>query len=138
MNKSWGLTDKILTGQKTIESRWYKNRYAPWGKIKTGETVFFKNSGQPVALKAKVHKIIQIGNLTPVIVGNILNEYGARIGLSETDLPHYNELFKDKMYCLLIFLCDTQAIKPFQINKDGYGAMSSWISVTSVRELKKL
>lgn len=24
MRKSWGLTDKILSGQKKIESRWYK------------------------------------------------------------------------------------------------------------------
>jgi len=27
MRKAWGLTDKILSGQKKIESRWYSVKY---------------------------------------------------------------------------------------------------------------
>jgi len=58
MRKSWGLLPKILTGEKTIESRWYKNKCSPWGKIKRGDVVYFKNSGEPVTIKAEVSKII--------------------------------------------------------------------------------
>ena len=42
MKKSWGLTEKILTGAKKIESRWYKNKHTPWNRIKSGEIVYFK------------------------------------------------------------------------------------------------
>ena len=50
MKKSWNLTDKILTGKKKIESRWYKNKYKPWNKIKTEDVVYFKDSGIPVKI----------------------------------------------------------------------------------------
>lgn len=65
MRKSWELTDKILNGQKKIESRWYSVRYKPWGAIKKGETVYFKDSGGPVKIKAEVSRVIQFNSLTP-------------------------------------------------------------------------
>ena len=37
MKKSWNLTQKILTGERKIESRWYKNKHTPWNKIKSGD-----------------------------------------------------------------------------------------------------
>jgi ASC-1-like (ASCH) protein len=132
MRKSRGLTSKILSGQKTIESRWYKNRYAPWDKIEAGETIYFKDSSEPIKLKATVRKVLQWDNLTPAKVDDILKTYGSMDGLAEADLPAYYNLFKDKHYCLLIFLCDVQTVKPFYISKAGYGAMAAWISVESV------
>ena len=39
MKKEWGLLEKILSGEKIIESRWYLNRSSPWGKIKKGEEI---------------------------------------------------------------------------------------------------
>ena len=30
MKKEWKLTEKIITGEKRIESRWYKDKYPPW------------------------------------------------------------------------------------------------------------
>ena len=63
MKKSWNLTEKILTREKTIESRWYKNKYPPWDKIKPAETIYFKNSGEPVTIKTKVEKVLQFSDL---------------------------------------------------------------------------
>ena len=57
MNKKMGLIDKVLDGRKTIESRWYKNRTAPWGKIKKGDTIYFKDSGGPIRARAEVKKV---------------------------------------------------------------------------------
>ena len=51
MKKSWGLTQKILTKQKKIESRWYKSKYSPWGKIEKNDFVYFKDSGEPIVRK---------------------------------------------------------------------------------------
>ena len=34
MKKSWGFIEKILGGQKTIESRWYSLKSKPWDNIK--------------------------------------------------------------------------------------------------------
>ncbi len=81
MRKSWGLTEKILTGQKKIESRWYSVKYKPWNSIKKGEAVYFKDSGEPVRIKAEVSKVIQFADLTPKRVREILDEYGKDDGI---------------------------------------------------------
>ena len=89
MRKSWGLLSKILSGEKTIESRWYKNKYAPWGKIQKGDTVYFKNTGEPVSVRAEVFDVLQFSNLTSNKVNEILGEYGSRDGLPREELPKY-------------------------------------------------
>lgn len=46
MKPSWKLIPKILSGEKTIESRWYQTRRAPWNGIAAGDVVYFKDSGE--------------------------------------------------------------------------------------------
>jgi len=136
MRKSWGLAQKILSGQKKIESRWYKRRYAPWDRIKSGEIIYFKDSGDPVTVKAEVDKVIQFSNLTPEKVKGILNKYGKANGLGIDKIPEFFKMFKDKKYCMLIFLKNPQEIEPFEIDKSGFGVMSAWISITDVNKIK--
>lgn len=137
MRKSWGLTQKILTGQKKIESRWYKVKYPPWDRIKPGETVYFKDSGEHVTIKTDVDRVIQFSDLTPEKVKEILYEYGKADGLGIDDIPKFFEMFKDKKYCVLIFLRNPQKVEPFEIDKTGFGAMASWLIVGDVSKIKK-
>lgn len=138
MRKSWGLTRKILTGQKKIESRWYSVKYKPWDSIKKGEIVYFKDSGEPVKLKTEVSKVMQFADLTPHLVKEILDEYGDDDGLEKEKIPEFFERFKNKKYCILIFIKNPKEIKPFEINKTGFGAMSSWITIDDISKIKKL
>ncbi|MBI2642596.1 MAG: ASCH domain-containing protein [Candidatus Wildermuthbacteria bacterium] len=137
MRKSWGLTEKILDGEKTIESRWYSVKYKPWDSIKKGETVYFKDSGEPVRMKAKVSRVLQFSDLTPKRVKGILHEYGSDDGLDKVRIPEFFERFKNKKYCMLIFLKNPRKIKPFDINKTGFGTMSAWITLDNVSRIKK-
>jgi len=136
MRKSWGLLPKILTGEKTIESRWYKNKYSPWDKINKGDIVYFKNSGEPVTVKTEVFDILQYAGLKPERVREILQEYGAKNGLSINEIDKYYEMFKEKNYCLLIFLKNPEKIEPFEIDKSGFGAMSAWITVDDISQIR--
>ncbi len=137
MKKSWGLTDKILSGRKKIESRWYATKYRPWDNIKEGEVVYFKDSGEPIRIKAEVSKVIQFADLTPKKVKEILYEYGKDDGIENEKIPEFFERFKDKKYCMLIFLKNPQEIKPFEIDKTGFGTMSAWITIDDISEIKK-
>jgi len=134
LKKSWKLLDKITSQEKTIESRWYKNKSAPWNKIKAGETVYFKDSGNPVTIKTEVEKVLQFQNLTPHKVKEILNKYDQAIGIKANDF--YQQL-KDKNYCLLIFLKNPETITPFKIDKTGFGLMSAWICVDDIEMIRK-
>ena len=58
------------------------------------------------------------------------------MGIDEPDMPKFFEKFKHKKYCILIYLKDAHYIQPFEINKQGFGTMSSWISVESIAKIR--
>jgi len=136
MKKTWGLIPKILSGEKKIESRWYLFRHIPWNRIKVGDTVYFKNSGELVKVKAQVSKVLQFSDLTQDKVEEILIKYGKDDGLESEKINWFFNLFKNKKYCLLIFLKNPTRIKPFSINKTGFGMMSAWITVKNINKIK--
>lgn len=136
MKKSWKLLPKILTGQKTIESRWYMSKAAPWDKIKAGETVYFKDSGEPVTVKAVVEKVLQFENLTPVKVKAILDQYAGPDGICIADVDMFYQRFRHKNYCMLIFLKNPEKLTPFNITKQGFGLMSAWLCVDNIDSIK--
>lgn len=137
MKKSWGFTRKIFMGKKSVESRWYKTRRAPWGKVRAGETIYFKDSGDPVTLKAKVEKVIQYSDLTPSKIQEIIDIYGKVIGLDSDGISAFFEMIKNKKYCILIFLKNPEQVEPFEIDKTGFGAMTAWITVEDVNTLRR-
>jgi len=136
MKKSWGLTDKILSGQKTIESRWYMMKCRPWDSVKVGDIVYFKNSGELVTVRAEVKKVLQFENLTPAKVKNILKKYGKADGIEKNELGQFYNIFKNKKYCILIFLKKPISVKPFDLDKSGFGSMSAWLSVPNISKIK--
>lgn len=136
MKKSWGLLEKILFGKKTIESRWYMHKVKPWDAIGKGEMIYFKNSGEPVTVRAEVDYVLQFENLNSDKVKEILGKYGEADGIERRDLEKYYELFKDKRYCMLIGLRKVEAVEPFGIDKTGFGVMAAWLVVESVEQVK--
>ena len=136
MQKSWGFTEKIATGQKVIESRWYNIKYAPWGRISSGDSIYFKNTGEPITIKAEVEKVLYFSDLIPDRIQTIFEHYGKDMGIDEPDRPKFFEMFKHKRYCILIYLKDAHHIQPFEINKQGFGTMSSWMSVESIAKIR--
>jgi hypothetical protein len=138
MRKSWGLSPKILSGEKTIETRWYKNRTSPWNKVVPGDIIYFKDSGEPVTIRADVSRVLQFANLTHSKVEGLLKKYGREdgLGVGEKDLGKYFERFKDKKYCIVIFLEKAKEVRPFQIDKKGFGAMSAWLTTTNLEKIK--
>lgn len=134
MKKSWKLLPKILTGEKTIESRWYKTKREAWGKVKTGDTVYFKNSGEPVGVKAKVWKVLQFENLNQNKVKSILKKYGGGIGIK--NLSFFLNLLKNKKYCVLIFLKNPRKVNIFNVDKRGFGAPRAWLTIKNINQIK--
>jgi ASC-1-like (ASCH) protein len=136
MKKSWGLTEKILTGEKTIESRWYEKKCAPWSAIKAGDTVYFKNSGEAVKTKADVKRVMQIELAGPNDVKKILNDYGREDGIETRDFSRFFTMFKNKKYCVLIFLRNARRVRPFNVDKSGFGAMAAWMTMHTISSIK--
>jgi len=136
MKKEWGLIPKILSGEKTIESRWYKNRSRPWNKIHKGDIVYFKDTGSPVTAVTTVSKVKQFENLNPKTIQDILTKYSHK-DFGTTDIQEeIMEYVKNKKYCILIHLTNPRKIKPFDIDKSGFGLISAWITVKNTNEIQ--
>lgn len=131
MSKQFGdLISKILNKEKTIESRWSKNKISPYNKTKSGDTVYFKNSGEPIIAKAKVSKVLQFDNLNHKKFEYIIKNFGKQICLQNTK---YDAWYKSKNYITLIFLTDPQTVKPFNVDKSGFGSGCAWMTLPPER-----
>ncbi len=135
MKKSWGLLPKILNGDKKIESRWYMAKFAPWNKIKPNDIIYFKNSGEPVTVKAEVEKVLQFEDYDDKQLKDILERYGEGICFNDP-LSEVLEWAEKRKYCILIFLKNPQKIEPFGINKKGFGNACAWICTDNINKIK--
>jgi ASC-1-like (ASCH) protein len=134
MNKSWKLIPKILSGEKTIESRWYQTRRTPWDKIKKGDIIYFKNSGESVTAKAMVAEVMQFEFKDLDDAVKLIKNYGKEICLVNKDPGSWARFPK---YCILMRLINPLSIKvPFNITKTGFGMSCAWLTVPNISKIK--
>jgi hypothetical protein len=132
MKPEWRLIPKILSGEKSIESRWYLTRRAPWNRIVKGDVIYFKDAGKSITAKARVEKVEQ-HELDPEKVKLISSEYSSRIGVRKEDLVKRNTT---KRYCVLIFLVNPTTVTPFEIDKSGFGNAAAWLCVKNITSVR--
>ncbi len=136
MKKSWNLIPKILSGEKTIESRWYVNKITPWNNLTQNDTIYFKNGGEPITATAEVEKVLQFEHYTKPQLKQILQTYGGNPGICFPDVNQSFQHLKKKNYAILIFLKNPRPIKPFHIKKAGFGNACAWITIEDINQIK--
>ncbi len=114
--------DMVLSGTKTIESRWSMHKVAPYNKVKIGDEILLKETCKDVTATAKV-KDVKYFELTPEIVEDIRIKYGKEIG---TEKFENWQATLQKKYCTLIWLDRVNQIKPIKVSRSN-GA--GWIVV---------
>ncbi|MFH1547440.1 MAG: hypothetical protein ABIC57_03055 [bacterium] len=137
MKKEWKLTEKVLCEEKTVETRWYKHRSAPWNLINPGDIVYFKDSGKPVSVSAKVSFVEQYDNLDNKKISEILNKYSKKDLETSSISKEISNYIKGKKYCIIVGLEEPKRVKPFNIDKTGFGTMSAWITLKNINLIKK-
>lgn len=74
------VIDALLTGQKTIESRFSRDKRPPFGRIKKGHCVYFRATGGGYEARARASRVQCLEDLTPRLVDQIAAEHRDRIG----------------------------------------------------------
>lgn len=128
-----GMIEKILSGEKTIESRWLQNRCAPWGKITVDDTIYFKYSGKHIVAQSTVRHVEYLENIDPIFLKKRLPLLASAIGLHLSTLQ---ALAQRKRYAVLIALSHPIALQSFAIHKNGFGSMASWMTVEHIDQLR--
>ena len=132
LDKKRKLLPKIISGEKTIESRWYQTKRTPWHNIKKDDTVYFKDSGERVTARARVKDVLFFDELNKEKVQKILQKFGKAICMETLE---YTSYYDKKKYCILIFLEDVSEIKPFDIDKTGFGNACAWMTVKDIKKI---
>ena len=137
MKKSWGLIPKTLDGTKTCESRWYKSKIAPWGRVYPGDSLYFKNSGEPVTAKTRVTKVLQYEIENNDHALEVMKKHAKKdLGLDIISEEIKNYIL-NKNYAIFVFFNSVKKVSPFAIDKSGYGLMSAWITVDDINKIKR-
>ncbi len=95
-----GGAEKILSGEKSIESRFSKGRIAPFGSVSTGDLVYIKPTGADLIGQFKVKKVIFYDGLGKVGIEEIKEKYGDKLAVDE----NYWKNKENCKYATLIFI----------------------------------
>ncbi len=107
--------DMVLSGEKTIESRWSMVKVAPYKKVSVGDKILLKETGKDVTAIANVKKV-QFYELTPEIVEDIRIKYRKQIG---TDKFEDWKSTLQKKYCTLIWLDEVTPVAPIKVKRSN-------------------
>lgn len=107
--------EMVLSGEKTIESRWSMNKCAPYEKVGVGDTIWLKETGKDVTVCATAGRV-EFFELTPEIVDQIRIEHGKEIG---TDKFEDWQGTLHKKYCSLIWLEDVKRVDPIKVKRSN-------------------
>ena len=73
----------ILSGKKTMESRFSKRKNPPFGLISAGDLVYIKPSGKDPIGQFRVKKVIFFDGLEIGDIGEIREKYGKELAVDE-------------------------------------------------------
>jgi hypothetical protein len=77
-----GVALALLRGVKRIETRFYRQRRPPWGRISPGDLVHFKLSGGAFIGSTQVLFVKEVASLTPRAIARLRRTYGRAIHAS--------------------------------------------------------
>jgi hypothetical protein len=97
---------RVLSGEKTIESRFARVRAAPYGQIAPGDLIWLKRAGGPIMGSARVAEVHQYAGLTPERVDMLLARWGAALRLEAAFIAR----IRGCRYATLIWLGDVRAL----------------------------
>ena len=102
------VLEAILSGTKTIESRFSKHRISPFGQVSTGDIVYMKASGGDVIGQFRVKKVYSFEGLEKEDISDIFTQFGSKISSGNAKIDKdYKKSKADSHYATLIFI--TQA-----------------------------
>jgi len=145
---------KVLIGARKEKDPWVENLtwVFPGGRLKSldfeKETAreVKEETGLEVTVKNLVAaRIYPDSGLKPVQIvalyfhceQRIRKKYAKELGIKDLSLSKLSDCFQGKRYCILIFFDQVERVKPFEIDKTGFGMAAAWLCVDDIETIKK-
>jgi len=127
--------DKILSGNKKMIIRGATGRKLPYGKVNSGDALYFINNNSEGLVKAlaKVKIVFNSEKMLPEESKNLIERNQEKLKLTDKQLDRWI----GKRYLVLIEIEDATEVHPFEIDKSSYGNMDDWLIVEDIKKVKK-
>ena len=115
--------DAILTGRKTVESRFYQTKHKWLSQVGTGDKLFLKVTSGPVMATATIADVNRFDNLNTRLIAALKKQYNQQI---LGDDQYWQEKIRSQ-FGILVWLKDVRPITPRLIIKADWRA---WVVLT--------
>jgi len=127
--------DKILSGNKIMVIRGAAGRKLPYGRVNSGDVLYFINNNSEGLVKAlaRVKNVFNSEKMSPEESKNLIERNQEKLKLTDKQLDRW----AGKRYLVLIEIEDTTEINPFELDKRDYSNMDDWLIVEDINKVKK-
>lgn len=121
------VADRLVSGEKTIETRFSRTSRAPYGLVQPGDWIYFKVSGAQIVARARARRVRNLSELNHRLITTLKRKYGKPIAADEG----YWEAKQTARYGVLIWLGRvSRVIEPPEVPRQ-YG--SGWICLSDLQ-----
>ena len=120
----------LLIGKKTMIIRGATGRKMPYGRVSSGDVLYFINNNAEgvVKAKAKAKRVINSEKMSKEQSVAMVEEYQDKLQLTASQFKRW----AGKRYLVLIEVEEAEQLKPFPIVKSEYGNMDDWLPVEDI------
>ena len=126
--------ETLLSGQKTMIIRGAAGRKLPYGRVSSGDELYFINNNAEgvVKAKAKVKRVINSDKMSKEESVTFVEGHQDKLQLTAKQFKRW----AGKRYIVLIEVEEIEQLPPFPIDKSEYGNMDDWLPVEDIESVK--
>ncbi len=126
--------ENLTNGRKTMIIRGAMGKKLPYGRVKTGERLYFINNNGEGRVKAKglVKEVMESEKLTKEESMALVEQHLQALQIGDG----LKERFSGKRFIVLIEVGDVETIEEFGFNRSKFGNMDDWIVFDNLEEIK--
>ena len=123
----------LLSGEKTMLIRGATGRKMPYGRVSSGDVLYFINNNAEgvVKAKAKAKRVFNSEKMSKEESVAMVEEYQDKLQLTASQFKRW----AGKRYLVLIEVEEAEQLKPFPIDKSEYGNMDDWLPVEDIQSV---
>ena len=124
----------LLSGKKTMIVRGATGRKLPYGRVSSGDVLYFINNNAEgvVKAKAKAKRVINSDRMSKEESVALVEGYQDKLQLTVKQFKRW----AGKRYIVLIEMEEVGQLAPFPIDKSEYGNMDDWLPVEDIESVR--
>jgi hypothetical protein len=126
--------ESLLSEKKTMIIRGAAGRKMPYGRVDSGDMLYFINNNAEgvVKARAKVKRVINSDKMTKEESVALVEEHQDKVRLTAKQFKRW----AGKRYIVLIEVEEVEQLAPFPIDKSEYSNMDDWLPVDDIQSVR--